>query len=154
MKSNVLAIVFNSSLGAEQKVELAMQINLIDSPDEFASGSISAISGDGGVPTQLISGVGPQFIGRYCIIRTYSAGVHCGEVADRVGTEVILKNCRRIHYWNDAFTLNEIALNGAGGQSRLSVAVPEILLTEAIEILPCTPEATQWLSSREAHSND
>jgi hypothetical protein len=149
MKSNVLAIVFNSSLSAEQKVELAMQIN---SPDEFASGSISSIAG--GVPTQLISGVGPQFAGRYCIIRTYSAGVHCGKVVDHVGTEVILKNCRRIHYWDGAFTLNAIALNGAGDQSRLSVAVPEILLTEAIEILPCAPEAARWLLDREAHNND
>ena len=90
-------------------------------------------------------------IGKYCLIRTYSAGVHVGEVADRAGTEVLLKNARRIHYWEGAFTLSAIALNGAGEGSRLSEPVPEILLTEAIEIIPCSEAGAAWLTAKKAH---
>lgn len=90
-------------------------------------------------------------INQLCIIRTYSAGVHFGEVADRAGTEVLLKNARRIHYWTGAFTLNAIALNGAGEESRLSDSVPEILLTEAIEVIPCSEAGAKWLLEKKSH---
>jgi hypothetical protein len=90
-------------------------------------------------------------IGKYCIIRTYSAGVHVGEVLDRAGTEVLLRNARRIHYWEGAFTLNAIALNGASENSRLSEIVPEILLTESIEIIPCSEIGKKWLSEKKSH---
>jgi hypothetical protein len=93
-------------------------------------------------------------IGKQCIIRTYSAGVHFGELVDRAGTEVLLKNARRIHYWEGAFTLNAIALNGASDNSRLSEPVPEILLTEAIEILPCSEAGAKWLSEKESHDTN
>lgn len=142
--SNVLAIIFDSAISAEQKVDLAMRINLVDAPSgsNFANSEIA------------VSSFTKSFVGKYCIIRTYSAGVHCGIVEDIAGTEVILKNARRIHYWDGAFTLSAIALSGAGNGTRMSVAVPEILLTEAIEVLPCSPNATDWLSKREVHSND
>jgi hypothetical protein len=90
-------------------------------------------------------------VGKLCIVRTYSAGVHFGEMVDRVGMEVILKNARRIWYWNKAFTLSAVANQGAGEDSKLSQAVPEILLTEAIEIIPCSPQAADWLTKKEAH---
>ncbi|MGL5065008.1 MAG: DUF6948 domain-containing protein [Microcoleus sp.] len=141
MKSDVLAIVFKSSLSSDQKVELAEEINALSDCQSKDSSPLRTVQQ-------------PPFVGKYCIIRTYSAGVHCGVVADHSGTEVILNNARRIHYWNGAFTLNAIAENGAGDGSRLSVPVPEILLTESIEVLPCSPLAIEWLSNREAHSND
>lgn len=90
-------------------------------------------------------------IGRLCLIRTYSAGVHFGEVVVRAGTEILLKNARRIHYWEGAFTLNAIALKGAGEGSRLSDSVAEILLTECIEVIPCTETGASWLSEKRTH---
>lgn len=33
------------------------------------------------------------------IVRTYSAGVHVGELVSHKGTEVTLKNARRIWKW-------------------------------------------------------
>ena len=71
------------------------------------------------------------------IVRTYSAGVHIGTLASRHGSEVILKNARRLWSWAGAFTLNEVSQNGVDRKnSRISKLVPSILLLEAIEIIP------------------
>ena len=76
--------------------------------------------------------------GPLSIIRTYSAGVHVGEVVGHDGTVVKLKNARRIWRWRGANTLNEIALYGVDRSeyTRISEIVSEITLTEAIEIIP------------------
>ena len=71
------------------------------------------------------------------IIRTYSAGVHVGQLTHREGREVTLTNARRIWSWSGAFTLNEISQSGLDRKkSRISKPVPEILLLEAVEVLP------------------
>lgn len=79
----------------------------------------------------------------YCVIRTYSAGVHTGYLKERNGKEVTLINARRIWYWEGAFTLSAIAVNGVSkpDECKFSCVVPEITLTEAIEIIPCTEKA-------------
>lgn len=84
----------------------------------------------------------------YVIVRTYSAGVHAGELVSRNGKEVILKNARRIWYWAGAATLSQLAVTGTSkpDQCKFPVAVPEITLTEAIEIIPCTPKAQKSIS--------
>ena len=73
-------------------------------------------------------------IGKDVIVRTYSAGVHFGKLASRNGKEVVLKDARRIWYWEGAFTISAVARLGISAKSKISVEVPEILLTEAIEI--------------------
>lgn len=90
-------------------------------------------------------------IGKKVIVRTHSAGVHFGTLASKEGKEVVLKNARRIWYWEGAFTLSAVAVSGVGKSSKLSVSVPEILLTEAIEILLCSEEATENLQGLKAH---
>ena len=70
--------------------------------------------------------------GKYCVIRTYSAGVHVGVVESHEGTEVRLTDARRIWSWKGANTLHEIALHGVGKGSRVSEPVPDILLTEGV----------------------
>lgn len=85
-------------------------------------------------------------IGKFVIVRTYSAGVHCGILGHVEGQHVALKDARRIWRWRGANTLNELSLRGADMEwTRISEPVPEILLTEAIEILPCTSEAAENL---------
>lgn len=79
----------------------------------------------------------PVALGPEVIIRTYSAGVHIGRIRSRNGREVVLENARRLWSWSGAFTLNAVAMSGVDRKnSRISVAVPEITLTEAIEVLP------------------
>ena len=82
---------------------------------------------------------------QYCVVRTYSAGVHVGTVVAMAGKEVTLKDARRIWYWKGANTLHEIALHGVGVGSKVSEPVESILLTEAIEIIPATAAAQENL---------
>lgn len=90
-------------------------------------------------------------IGKYVVVRTYSAGVHVGVLSAKDGKEVTLTDSRRIWYWEGAFTLSAIAKSGVSKTSKLSVAVPEIDLTEAIEIIPCSEAAEACLRSLKAH---
>ena len=84
-----------------------------------------------------------SIIGKTCIVRTYSAGVFLGTVAARDGKEVTLTNARRIWYWDGAASLSQLALEGTSkpGNCKFPEAVPEILLTEAIEFIPATEAA-------------
>jgi hypothetical protein len=75
------------------------------------------------------------------IVRTYSAGVHYGRLVSRKGKECVLSQARRIWSWKGANTLHEISLRGVGPGSRVSEAVSEITLTEAIEVIPCSDAA-------------
>ena len=81
----------------------------------------------------------------YVIIRTYSAGVHVGYLEKREGKECILRNTRRIHYWDGAASLSQMALNGVSKPKncRFSVIIDKIELIECIEILYCTKEAQE-----------
>ena len=84
---------------------------------------------------------------KYVVIRTYSAGVHVGELSDRRGQEVDLVNARRIWSWKGANTLHEIANSGVSTGSRVSQTVAAITLTQAIEIIECTDAARKNLEA-------
>lgn len=80
---------------------------------------------------------------KYVIIRTYSAGVHFGILAEKNGKDVKLIKTRRIWYWSGAASLSQIAMDGVKypEKCKFSVTIPEIVLTEAIEIIPCSKKA-------------
>ena len=80
-------------------------------------------------------------IGKHCVVRTYSDGVHIGTVAAVDGTEVLLKGAHRIWAWRGAFTLSEVATKGIADGSRLSCEVAEVYLTQAISFTPTTETA-------------
>lgn len=82
-------------------------------------------------------------IGKYVIVRTYSAGVHAGILKSRNGREVVLENARRLWYWDGAATLSQLAVDGTNApkKCKFPCEVPEMLLTEAIEIIPTTEKA-------------
>jgi hypothetical protein len=77
----------------------------------------------------------------FVVVRTYSAGVHMGYLVSRKGKEVVLRDAHRLHYWVEANSLSQAATEGVGEASRISVAVSEITLTEAIEIIATTEAA-------------
>jgi hypothetical protein len=85
----------------------------------------------------------------YCVIRTYSAGVHAGYVAERNGKEVKLLNSRRLWKWAGAFTLSEIAVKGVSkpDECKFACELPIIFLTEAIEIIPCIETARKSIEA-------
>ncbi len=81
-------------------------------------------------------------IGKKVLIRTYSAGVHFGELVYKKGNECRLKNARRIWYWDGAASLSQLAMEGTSKPSecKFPCAVDAITL-EWIEIIPCTYKA-------------
>lgn len=85
--------------------------------------------------------------GKYVVVRTYSAGVHVGILVLQKGREVTLKNARRLWKWTGAFTLSEVSQKGISG-GRVSCVVPSIMLTEAIETIPCSPSGRKSLEGQ------
>lgn len=81
------------------------------------------------------------------LVRTYSAGVHIGELFSREGKEIVLLNARRIWSWKGANTLHEISLRGVGAGSKISETIPTITLIEAIEVIPLSSAAADNLYS-------
>jgi hypothetical protein len=79
---------------------------------------------------------------QWAVIRTYAAGVHVGRLVRRKGAEVELAQAVRVWRWRGARTLHEMSLHGiepaSCGHSRVSEPVPSIVLTDAIEIIPCS----------------
>ena len=80
---------------------------------------------------------------KYQIVRTYSAGVFVGFVESRNGQEVVMRNARRLWYWDGAASLSELAQRGTSKPQncRFPVAVDRVELLNVIEILDVTPEA-------------
>ena len=82
-------------------------------------------------------------IGKKCIVRTYSAGVWFGEIAEKAGNEVVVKNARRMWRWwaAESISLSAVALHGIKhDQSKIAEAVPAVWL-EAIELIPASDKA-------------
>lgn len=83
----------------------------------------------------------------FVLVRTYSAGVHVGTLVSQSGKEVTLSDARRVWRWKGANSLSELSQKGADeGYTRISEPVPSIVLTEAIEVIPCSKEAQDNLS--------
>lgn len=79
----------------------------------------------------------------YCIVRTYSAGVFAGYIKERNGKEATLLNARRLWKWSGAATLSQLAMEGTSKPSdcKFPCEVRKVVLTEAIEVIPCTKSA-------------
>jgi hypothetical protein len=89
-----------------------------------------------------------QMIGKDVLVRTYSAGVHVGTLKSRDGKEVVLTNARRVWYWDGAATLSQLAMEGTSKPENCKFPCPvnEILLTDAIEIIPITDKARESIA--------
>lgn len=84
-----------------------------------------------------------DMIGEKCIVRTYSAGVWFGEIEQKAGNEVIVKNARRLWQWKAAqsISLSAVAVYGVDpGGCKFAPEVRTVWL-EAIELIPCTAAA-------------
>ena len=102
------------------------------------------INGTVYVPEASVRVMAPDLDGmEYCMVRTYSAGVFAGYIESRNGKEAVLRNARRIWYWDGAASLSELATRGTSKPEncKFPVAVDKVILTEVIEIIPITAEA-------------
>ena len=77
------------------------------------------------------------------IIRGVHSGVFYGEIAKREGTEVTIKDCRRIWYWDGAASLSQMAKEGVKHPKncKFTVVVDELTVLDACEIISCTDAA-------------
>ena len=85
------------------------------------------------------------------IVRCDRSGIFYGEIAGRNGQEVQMENVRCLWYWSGAASLLELAKSGVKNTARckFTVSVDSITLLDAIELLPCTPEAERSIDGVE-----
>jgi len=79
----------------------------------------------------------------YVIVRTYSAGVFAGYIVSRNGQEVVMKNARRLWYWDGAASLSQLAMEGTSKPEncKFPCEVERVELLNVIEILNTTEKA-------------
>lgn len=81
------------------------------------------------------------------IVRTYSAGVFAGELDETTrskdGRRGVVRNARRLWYWDGAASLSELAVSGPSKPEncKFPIAVKAVELTDIIEVIKCTPKA-------------
>ena len=105
---------------------------------------VVTINGVKYVPMDSISEKAPILDGmKYCIVRTYSAGVFAGYVESRNGQEVVIRHSRRIWYWDGASSLSQLANEGVKKPENCKFAqvVDRTELLQAIEIIDVTYKA-------------
>lgn len=84
---------------------------------------------------------------KYCVIRSYGAGVFCGYVKDQKadvnGVNVTLINSRRVWYWSGACSLSQLAVDGSNNinECKIALTVPEHFIANVIEIIPMSEKA-------------
>ena len=90
---------------------------------------------------------------KYCVVRTYSAGVHIGYVAEfgeKHPQHARLLKSRRLHQWSNACSLSQVAMDGVSTDSRIAMELPEIELTDVIEVIPCSVKAADFFKGVKA----
>jgi hypothetical protein len=89
-----------------------------------------------------------EYIGKVCMVRTYSAGVFYGKLVAKVGTEARLERARRVWYWEGAASLSELSTLGTSlpSKCKFPVQVPTVELTGVIEVIPMTDKAISSLT--------
>ena len=83
------------------------------------------------------------------IVRCDRAGVFYGEIEERNGKEVKLRNARCIWQWEGAATLLQLAAEGTTKpkECRFTMTVDTLIVLDAIEIIPCTTKAIESIES-------
>ena len=84
-----------------------------------------------------------QFIGKICVIRANGAGVFMGEIIKQDGDTVLVKDARRLWYWDGANSLSELAEIGTSKPSscKFPVVVGEVMIFRVLEIIKATDQA-------------
>lgn len=89
--------------------------------------------------------IGKELIGKYVIVRTYSAGVFAGILDKREGKEVEMSNARRLWRWAGAASLSQLSTIGTSDAEncKFPCEVSKVILTEVIEILEVSDKARE-----------
>lgn len=79
----------------------------------------------------------------YVVVRTLSAGMFAGYLADKSCDEVTLCNVRRLWYWPGASSCSQLANDGTSrpDDCKFTAQNKKIIIKGWIEILPATEKA-------------
>ena len=82
-------------------------------------------------------------IGKYVIVRTYSAGVVAGTLESLEGRVAVVRDARRLWRWEGAASISQLAVEGTSSPDdcRFPAPVPRIMVLETIEIDEVTAAA-------------
>jgi len=92
----------------------------------------------------------------FVMVRTYSAGVHCGYLKERNGKEVKLLDSIRIWKWSGAASLSQLSMEGTNNPSECKFGMTittQLILTESIEVIEMTETARQSIQNVEPWKN-
>ena len=139
---NFMSVKKNQVLAGVKNNLMETEMNL----DDLTLGQIKEIGILLNLPKEAAKSDNANYhpmLGKRCLIRTYSAGVHIGYVAwinPQNSMEVKLSNSLRLWKWQGGgLSLSAIANNGVK-QGRLN-RTGEVFLTNVIEFIPTTSEA-------------
>ena len=84
-----------------------------------------------------------NYIGQYVLVRSDRAGLFAGVLEEQEGQRVVLKDARRLWYWEGACSPSQIAMEGVKRPEGCKFAIPvdELMLFDAIEIIPMPKQA-------------
>jgi len=86
---------------------------------------------------------------KYCIVRTYSAGVFAGYVESREGQEAVIRKSRGLWYWDGACGLSQLGVDGTNNPNncKFTVEVDNRELVQVIEVIECTEKARKSIQA-------
>ncbi len=89
--------------------------------------------------------------GKYVIVRSHLAGVFFGILKSKNKNEITLTKARKFFYFSGANSVEDLATIGAQNPSscKLTVEVSEIVISDFVQMLPCTKEAVKQNNSIE-----
>ncbi len=85
---------------------------------------------------------------KYFIVRADRAGVFFGKIKEQKEKSVVMTDVRKIHYWEGASAVEQIAVDGVNSSSRLTISVSEMEIADWIQIIPCSEKSTNNLKGQ------
>lgn len=90
-----------------------------------------------------------NLIGKHVIVRSNMAGVFFAILKEKNGNELTLQKARKFYYFSGANTVEDLANKGALNKDncKLTVEIEEMVISEFVQILPCSDEAINNIKS-------
>ena len=85
---------------------------------------------------------------KYFIVRADRAGVFFGKIKETKSNEsIVMTDVRKIFYWDGACAVEQISQDGVNDNSKLTVVIPEMTISNPVQVIECSEKATEKLKS-------
>ena len=83
------------------------------------------------------------------IVRATQAGVFFGEIEKKNDRSIVMRNVRKLWYWDGACAVEELAVNGVAKPSecKFTVWCDEIEVYDPAQIIKCTDKAVKSIKA-------